>query len=199
MTEIVAARFILNNVQMPRKLRIEEFGIGTRRPPSVGYQDYVKIVSDMALLSANGNPNKAIEWIYDAYFGSREEKLKALKQFQKAWYKYSTPHKKKQYLYRALNVELSWGAWKELGYDPRKLPTSGTIEELKKKFPEGSLSKVAERLAFWDYVDITTPTKLAKELQRRLKRAKIETPLNDPFWAVRLGWVEPSKRNKSFK
>ena len=58
--EILANRFTLNNIQLPKHVREHIL-----RDPAlfVAYQDYMSKVADLALLANNGDEHKAIEWI----------------------------------------------------------------------------------------------------------------------------------------
>jgi hypothetical protein len=68
--EIVAQRFILNNVQLPRNFR-KEVVEGTTH---AAYRRGMRKVGMWALLAEDGNPGDAVDWIYDTYLGPDVEK-----------------------------------------------------------------------------------------------------------------------------
>jgi len=67
-TELLAQRFVLNHVQMPKKLREELL-----KHPEYTYEPFVKNVASIALLMADGDPVKAIRWLEKTKTPSREE------------------------------------------------------------------------------------------------------------------------------
>ena len=67
-TELLAQRFVLNTVQMPKRLREELL-----KKPEYTYEPFVKNVASIALLMADGDPVKAMRWLERTKTPSRKE------------------------------------------------------------------------------------------------------------------------------
>jgi len=77
-TEILAQRFVLNHVQMPKKLREELI-----KNPYYSYPWYVENVSFISLIMADGDPVKAIRWLEKTKTPSHAEQDKIINEMNR--------------------------------------------------------------------------------------------------------------------
>ena len=70
-TEILSLRFVVNSLQMDRRLRKR-----MREMPSIAYIDNVRYVANIALLVNDGDKERAIQWLNKFYTDSEQSKRK---------------------------------------------------------------------------------------------------------------------------
>lgn len=163
--ELLAARFVLNNIIIPRGLRVK-----MREHPLTAYKDEVGLVADTALLLNQGHPEKALQWLdkfRDAPTELTEEREKKLVEIRE----------KQRHIRRWRDTAMSKAIGEPTGIDPQ---LDKEMLQMERPHPDDLAMKYLRELSIEEGKVVSPQEAMFKEARRKLRKFHIHED-HDPF------------------